>query len=114
MNQFIVISTFILGGKTFPKDRILPASIPANTIKRLVSRGYVAPVKAIESGGEKPPPWAKGPLAPTQVNKLDKPMLIKYAAHLEVPNFSTKLEIAEMRSKVNDFIAKGSRGGGGA
>jgi len=107
MAQYIILKQFELKGKIYYKDKLIDSDMLTEShIKRLIAKKYISPLQKMDSSYE---PQAYYELVdefltPMEVNKLKKPDLIKYAAHIGVENFDVSAEIVEQRELVNAFI----------
>lgn len=107
MAQYIIIKQFIIGAKTYYKDKILSESMPDNIIKRLETKGFIKSIVEASADYEETPFYEELDefLTPKEVNKLKKAEMIGYARHIGAEVDPTLPNIA-IASAINEFIAE--------
>ena len=107
MTQYIIIKQFIIGKKTYFKDKILPDGISKDLVKRLVAKGFIKSIGEVSADYEEIPFYEELEefLAPREVSKLGKSDLLRYAEHIEA-DIDPTLPKTAIAKAVNEFIAQ--------
>ena len=110
MGEYLIVKRFIIGQKTYYKDKILTGDMPKKLMDRLVAKGFVKSIGEASVDYEEIPFYEEleGFLTPREVNRLGKADLIKYAGHIEAEIDST-LPKAAIAKAVNGFIAEATK-----
>ena len=110
MAQYIIVKQFIIGKKTYYKDKILSENISEELVKRLLSKGFIKSTLEASVDHEEIPFYEelKEFLTPKEVNRLKKAQMISYARHIGAAIDST-LSNAAIAKAINEFIAEATK-----